>query len=77
MDSGNFDIEEVIATRTDQQRLIVSEDHHMSLYRSHGAGHILSSSESMYFVRAVRQTYPVLASKIMNASSSLVKDIRP
>jgi len=53
MDPGIFNIEEVITNRTDQQRLEVSEDNHVALYRSHGAGHVLSSSESMYFVRAV------------------------
>jgi hypothetical protein len=63
MVSPIFNIEEVIATRTDQLRLIVSEGHDMSLYRSNSAGHVLSNSKSMHFVLAVRQTFPVLASK--------------
>jgi hypothetical protein len=60
---GIFNIEEVIATRTDQLRLIVSEGHDMSLYRSNSVGHVLSNSKSMHFVLAVRQTFSVLASK--------------
>ncbi len=58
---GIFNIEEVIATRTDQLRLIVSEGHDM--YRSNSVGHVLSNSKSMHFVLAVRQTFSVLASK--------------
>ena len=50
---GISDTKEIIPTRSDQQRLAVGEDIHMSLKRSPGAEHILSSSESMYSVRAV------------------------
>lgn len=54
----NSIIEELIAVHPGQQRLEVSEDYHRSLYRSHGAGSVLSSSGNMYFSCAVGRPYP-------------------